>query len=207
MKASKKKLIAVILVLLALLGVTLQMNSYSLAMLIGGYRRAIIIEEGFIHSSDKGSQHWQVVLAEKDGAKHLALMERGGLGFWGLPQPGIPMDGEYAESEWISVLDIPASGGFYGYDFYAFPDSQTHENSAPYAYQSISKFDVFYYGNNAVKTLAVPDESLPRDSTLQIYQNGPEYVFHLSAYCKGKSSFDGGFADVYKAMQDNGCFE
>lgn len=112
-------------------------------------------------------------------------MEQGFLGFWRLPQAAETMNGAYQAIEYTHYAAIPPSGNCYGYDWYAFPDSMTHTNNAAFAYQTINKFDSLYHVTNAMKTLSVPEQAILRDCTLQIYQEGPEYVLHFSAYVKG----------------------
>ena len=99
----------------------------------------------------------------------------------------------------------PPCGFDYGYDPYAIADTMTHTDNWKFATENISRADWFYHGSNAAQTLMLPEGSLPKDSTLQIYQNGPEYVLHLCQYCKGSGAFDGGFEEVYRALSE--CLE
>lgn len=206
MKKCTVKIIAVVLVVLAAAGVILRVNSASLAMALGGYGGdTVIIEEGFSYVD--GVSRWRAFLAQKDGETRLALMEQGFLGFWKLPQTASEMNGEYEGLELASAYTAPPCGFNYGYDPYAAADSMTHTDNWKFATETIGRSDWFYHGTNAAQTLILPEDSLPKDSTLQIYQNGPEYVLHLCQYCKGDGSFDGGFKDIYQALLDNGSLK
>ncbi len=200
----KGKLILVACVVLAMAGVLLRIHSDTWAMALGGYHNAVTIEEGVDYTS--GVARWRVILAEKEGAKRLALMEQGFLGFWGLPAPARQLDGAYQDLEHIGCQTVPPCSPFYGYDYTSVADSDRTE-SHKYIQQHIMRSDWFYHGSNAVMTLAVPEEALPKDAALQIYQAGPEYVLHLVMYPKGSGSFDGGFATLYQALLDNGCIQ
>jgi len=205
----KRKVCGIAAAVLAVLAVTviaLRVNSDSLALALGGYGKAIVIDEGFSYISD-GPGHWRAVLAEKDGANQLVLMEQGFLGFWGLPKAADTLKHEYDGLEYLSVTSVPAYSGFYGYDPYDLGFSMTHTDNWKFAQVHSFRTDWFYHGANAAQTISVPEDALPRDSTLQIYQNGPEYVLHLISYCKGSGSFDGGFPEIYQALSDNGCLE
>lgn len=206
MKKYAVKIIAVVLMVLAIAGVIIRVNSASLALTLGGYSgNVVIIEEGFTHISDTSC--WQVLLAEKDGETRLAVMEQGFLGFWKLPEAATGLNGEYEGLEYITVSTLPPCGNDYGYDPYVIADTMTHTDNWKFATEHISRADWFYHGNNAAQTLMLPDSALPKDSTLQIYQNGQEYVLHLCQYCKGNGSFDGGFDEIYQALLDNGSLK
>ena len=109
--------------------------------------------------------------------------------------------------EYITVSSAPAYGFQYGYDPFDMSDTMTHTENWKFAPVQIGRSDWFYHGTNAEYTVTVPEESLPVDSTLQIYQAGPEYVLHLCQYCKGDGAFDGGFEDIYRALLDNGSLK
>lgn len=204
MKKRIVRIAAAVLVVLAAAGIIARVNSPALALAIGGYGGdAVIIEEGFTHLPD--TARWRVLLAEKDGVKRLAFMEQGLLGFWKPPEAAAELSGEYEGLEYVSLSTQPPCGFYYGYDPYATADTMTHTENWKFATEYISRADWFYHGTNAAQTLMLPEDSLPRDSTLQIYQNGPEYVLHLCQYCKGDGSFDGGFEEVYRAL--GGCLE
>ena len=68
-------------------------------------------------------------------------------------------------------------------------------------------WDWFYYGSNAAALLDIPDEALPQDATVQIWQRGAEYVLHFTAYLKKNEYRDGGFIQVYRALRDGGMLE
>lgn len=204
MKRRRKIILAALAVLLGV-GVLLRATSSPLAMLLGGYRHAVTIEEGFEYTGGTTAR-WRVILAEKDGVNRLALMEQGFLGFWGLPTAANQLSGEYQALEHISLVTVPASSAYYGYDYTTVADNDRPESHKK-VQQHIMRSDWFYHGANAVMTLAVPEDALPKDAALQIYQAGPEYVLHLVMYTKGSGSFDGGFPALYQSLLDNGCIE
>ena len=205
MKKRMVRIVAAVLIVLAVAGIIARVNSDSMALVLGGYGKAVVIEEGF--SYIQGTTRWRVVLAEKDGVNRLAVMEQGVLGFWGLPKAADSMNGEYEKLEYITEYTIPPCGNDYGYDHYVIADTMTHTDNWKFSTENISRTDWFYHGSNATQTLMLPENALPTDSTLQIYQNGSEYVLHLIQYCKGSGSFDGGFKDIYQALVENGCLE
>lgn len=112
------------------------------------------------------------------------------------------MNGAYQTIKYAYYAAISPCGNRYGYDWYAFPDSMTHTNNAAFAYQTINKFDSLYHVTNAMKTLSVPEQAILRDCTLQIYQEGPEYVLHFFTYVKGAGGMNmkEAFQDVYRAF-------
>lgn len=204
MRGKRKVVLAVLTVFLAV-GLILRVFSRPLAMLLGGYRDAVTIEEGFEYTGEANTR-WRVILAEKDGENRLVVMEQGFLGFWELPTAADPLGGTYQGLEHISLTTVPACSPYYGYEYTTVADGDRTE-SYKYVRQHIMRSEWFYHGANAVMTLAVPEEALPRDAALQIYQAGPEYVLHLVMYTKGSGSFDGGFATLYQALLDKGCIE
>lgn len=200
MKKNVVKIIAVVLVALAAAGIIARVNSASLAMALGGYGDdTVIIEEGFSYV-DGSTTRWRAFLAEKDGISRLAIMEQGFLGFWKLSQAASDMSGEYEGLEYIGVDTQPPCGFDYGYDPYAIADTMTHTDNWKFATIPVSRTHRFYHGSNAAQTITIPEDSLPRDCTVQIYQNKEEYVLHLCQYCKGDGPFEVGFEDIYQAL-------
>lgn len=206
MKKRVIRITAVVLALLAAAGIIARISSAPLALALGGYDGdTVIIEEGFTHVP--ATSHWRVLLSEKNGEARLAFMEQGFLGFWKLPVSADEMSGDYEGLEYIGVSTQPPCGPFYAYAPYAIADTITRTDHWKFSMEHITRADYFYHGNNAVHTIMLSEDSLPRDSTLQIYQNGPEYVLHLCQYCKGSGLFDGDFSKLYQSLLDNGCIE
>lgn len=136
MKKYAVKIIAVVLMVLAIAGVIIRVNSASLALTLGGYSGdVVIIEEGFTHISD--TSRWQVLLAEKDGETRLAVMEQGFLGFWKLPEAATGLNGEYEGLEYITVSTLPPCGHDYGYDPYVIADTMTHTDNWKFATEQV----------------------------------------------------------------------
>ncbi len=206
MKKRVIKIATIVLIIIAAAGIIARANSVSLSLALGGYKGdAVVIEEGLNYT--QSPVRWRVFLAEKDGVNRLALMEQGFLGFWGLPRAADGLEGKYEDLEYITVSSAPAYGFQYGYDPFDMSDTMTHTENWKFAPVQIGRSDWFYHGTNAEYTVTVPEEALPVDSTLQIYQAGPEYVLHLCQYCKGDGAFDGGFEDIYRALLDNGSLK
>lgn len=197
-----------VLAVLIILAAVVRANSYSLALLAGGYQEEKLVSEGFLYSGNYprniDPRHWRVSLTQKDGGNRLVLMERGFLGFWGMPQAAEDLAGELAGLEHIHVFSPAAPYTFYGYDPTADPSSMVRDNTG-LGEVYIQKMDLFYHGANAFKTLDIPEDALPRDCTVQIVQSKEEYVLHLCLYAKGSGSFGEDIESIYKALVDNGC--
>lgn len=203
MKKRVIKIAAVVLVVLAVAGIIVRVNSISLALALGGYGKVVVIEEGFSYTPE--TTRWRVILAERGGVNRLAIMEQGFLGFWGLPKAADSLSGEHEGLEYVVADTMPPYGYKYGYDYYVIADTMTHTDNWKFATERIARTDWFFHGSNAAQTLMLPENALPIDSTLQIYQNGSEYVLHLCRYIKGRNPSGSGFEDIYQALLDGGC--
>lgn len=142
----------------------------------------------------------RVVLADKAGKSQLISLFRDHEGRWYGPDAAEPMEGDYEGLETIAWHSYPQN------NTYGFGVPPEEEDAHPeLARDLILRWDWFYHGTNAAATIEIPEEALPTDSTVQIYQRGEEYVLHFVAYLKRNQYRDGGFRQAYLALKDSGC--
>ncbi len=131
----------------------------------------------------------RVLLAEKAGQTHLLRVDKSHLDDWSGPVEAEALEGEFAGLERICFFRYPLHNTYGGFG----------------EQELIQRWDWFYYGSNAQAFIDIPEEALPRDATVQIWQRGEEYVLHFSAYIKKNEYRDGGFMEVYRALRESGC--
>lgn len=168
-------------------------NNYFEVLEKNGYSEVGVIEDLAGSTDDRGewkgsSTQTRIILAKKDGKTHLVHLWRDDTGDWKLNEDSQALEGEFEGLERLYFFTYHVWGVL---------------GCPPFR-----RCDWFYYGSNGVRSIEIPEEALPRDSTIQIYQlNDQEYVLHFVTYLKSEDYWDGGFIEVYRALKGNGFVE
>ena len=172
-------------------------NNYFSLLAANGWQEVEVIEDVASPVSERHGG-WagctgltRVLLAEKAGKTHLICVDRSHLEDWSGPSEAEALEGEFAGLERNCFSRYPLQNTYGGFG----------------EQELIMRWDWFYYGSNAAALLDIPDEALPQDATVQIWQRGAEYVLHFTAYLKKNEYRDGGFIQVYRALRDRGMLE
>lgn len=169
-------------------------NNYFETLKLHGYSEIGVIEDlagtTLDHSGgwNGSSVQTRVLLAQKAGETHLVSLSRDDTGKWRMGQEPKLLEGEFEGLERLYFYGQYVEGSHGGIP--------------------LRRCDWFYYGSNGLKDIEIPQEALPQDATVQIYQrNSQEYALHFTAYLKSNDYWDGGFIEVYQALKENGCVE
>ncbi len=175
-------IIAIAAILLTGLSTAWAKNFY-ITLLLSGYNASNV--QIIDTSHDEYGKEFKVIKSTtKDNANALAILTKNALGIWSITEKQEFTDGNTMSTiGWVSKGELKR---------FSFKDGGKIEN----------EWHMVYSGNNAAKLIQFESGQIPENVTVNIRQNGPNYLIHVITFSDTAvlNKFD-----VSSILEGNGC--